>query len=87
MIVFDKRYYMPYADTLKSNVLVPMWDETKLAIKRILDSINSIALTTDAWTSIGEHSFITVTSHVIDSSFKMHSFALEAFEMMTSHIS
>ena len=62
---FDERYHMPCADTLRSNVLVPMWDVTKHAIMRILDPINNIALTTDAWTSIGEHSFITVTSHVM----------------------
>ena len=78
---------MPCPDTLRSNVLVPMWEETQNAIQRILDPINNIAFTTDAWTSIGEHSYITVTCHVIDSKFKIHSFALETFEMKSTHTS
>ena len=34
-----------------------------------------------------EHSYITVTSHAIDSNFKLHSFVLETFEMKISHTS
>ena len=85
--VFDRNYNMPSPETLRTNVLVPMFHETRSAIKRILDPINALALTCDGWTSIADHSYITVTSHAIDKDCKLRSFVLDTVEMKKSHTS
>ena len=43
-----------------------MYEETKLVIKEDLRKYTNIAVTTDAWTSMTQQSYITVTAHVID---------------------
>ena len=48
---------------------------------------NDIVFTKDAWSSLGDHSYITVTGHAIDCDFKLHSFVLDTFEMTTRHTS
>ena len=83
----DERYNMPSRETLRVNVLVPMWEETKKAIKNILFTVTDATFTTDAWTSDAQHSYITVTCHIIDSDFKLHSFVLETFEITVRHTS
>ena len=85
--VFDPKYNMPCPSTLRTNVLIPMFDETKNAIKRILDPINDIAFTTDAWSSRNNHSYITVTAHAVDSNCNLHAVVLKTFEMVNRHTS
>ena len=48
-----------------NNVINPMFHETKENIKNKLKTVIHIALTTDAWTSITQASYITVTAHLI----------------------
>ena len=85
--VFDDKYNMPCPSTLRTNVLIPMFDDTKNIIKRILDPINDIAFTTDAWSSRSDHSYITVTALALDSSCNLHALELNIFEMVNSHSS
>ena len=85
--VFDDKYNMPCPSTLRTNVLIPMFDDTKNIIKRILDPINDIAFTTDAWSSRSDHSYITVTAHALDSDCNLHALVLNTFEMVNRHTS
>ena len=63
-----------------------MFDETKEIIKNKLKSVIYIALTTDAWTSITQTSYITVTAHFLDEDFKLQNYVLDTSEI-TSHTS
>ena len=78
---------MPSPSTLRTNVLIPMFDDTKNIIKRLLDPINDIAFTTDAWSSRSDHSYITVTAHALDSDCNLHALVLNTFEMVNRHTS
>ena len=49
--------------------------------------IDAVALTTDAWTSLAEHSYITGTCHVINDDIILCSFVLETIEVKESHTS
>ena len=62
----EGRYNIPCRAYLDANVIQPMYEETKLVIKEELSKHNNIAITTDAWTSMTQQSYITVTAHVID---------------------
>merc|ERR1712121_510372 len=64
--LYDGRYNLPCRSYLDTNVITPMYEETKLAIKEELKKHTNIAITTDAWTSMTQQSYITVTAHVID---------------------
>ena len=85
--VFDDKYNMPCPSTLRTNVLIPMFDDTKNIIKRILDPINDIAFTTDGWSSRSDHSYITVKAHALDSDCNLHALVLHTFEMVKRHTS
>ena len=64
--LYEGRYNLPCRSYLNTNVISPMYEETKLAIKEELKKHTNIAITTDAWTSMTQQSYITVTAHVID---------------------
>ena len=64
--LYEGRYNLPSRSYLQTNVITPMYEETKLAIKEDLRKYTNIAVTTDAWTSMTQQSYITVTAHVID---------------------
>ena len=58
--------YNPPAKKYFSETFLPkMWKEAKVEIKREIQEINGIGLTTDAWTSIATESYITYTAHYI----------------------
>ena len=56
-------YNLPSKETLKTNVIIPMYEETKQAIKKILAPATDVALTCDNWTTLegGTRSYLTVT--------------------------
>ena len=60
------RYNLPSRYFIQENVMTPMYEETKAHIKSELKKQINIGLTTDAWTSTAQQSYITVTSHIID---------------------
>ena len=57
-----------------NNVINPMFREIKEVIKKQLKTVINISLTTDAWTSITQASFKTVTAHIIDEDFHLKSY-------------
>ena len=69
------------------NVLKPMWLETRGVIAEILCDVDSVALTTDCWTSIAQDSYITMTCHVIDKDMNLKYFVLDTLAMDVSHTS
>ena len=65
--VLNGRYSLPTCGYMLDNVINPMFQETKEDIKYKLKTY--IGLTTDAWTSMAQSSFITITAHILDEEF------------------
>ena len=85
--ILSGRYNLPTRTYMLNNVINPMFQETKEHIRKELKKCKNIGLTTDAWTSIVQQSFITVTAHIIDDDFKLVSYVLDTQEIKERHTS
>merc|ERR1712121_77790 len=84
----EGRYNIPSRAYLDVNVIQPMYEETKVVIKEELSKHNDIAITTDAWTSMTQQSYITVTAHVInEDESELKVFVLSTDEITERHTS
>ena len=74
----NRQYNLPTRDTLKTNVIQPMYQETKDVIKKLLVPATDIALTCDIWSTLQGSTwcYVTVTCHLINENFKLHEFVL-----------
>ena len=79
------RYNLPGCSYMLNNVLTPMFHETKEHIKKKLKKCKNIGLTTDAWTSIAQNSFIRVIAHIIDEDCKLVSYLLDTQEIIKTY--
>ena len=79
--ILSGRYNLPTRTYILNNVINPMFQETKEHIKKELKKYKNIGLTTDAWTSMVQQSYITVTAHIIDEDFKLVSYVLDTQEI------
>lgn len=72
-----KRYKLPAASTVKSNLLSRRYEEIKSVLLDKLKCANYVSLTTESWTlSFSSDAYITVTCHFIEN-FWLRSFVLE----------
>ena len=64
----NRQYNLPTRDTLKTNVIQPMYQETKDFIKKLLVPATDIALTCDIWSTLQGSTwcYVTVTCHLIN---------------------
>ncbi|XP_055904989.1 zinc finger BED domain-containing protein 4-like [Eupeodes corollae] len=60
-------YRLPTRKTLSQNLLPQLFLKLEQEVKTKIENAPAICLTTDAWTSINNQSFIAVTAHYIDS--------------------
>ena len=81
------RYNIPSRDYIQNNVMIPMYEETKVEIRKELKKHINIGLTTDAWTSMTQQSYITVTAHVITEQCELMSYVLSTAEISKRHTS
>ena len=81
----EPRYDMDSRTHITQSLLPTMYDDLKNKIKDKLASAKQVSLTTDGWTSRGTKSFITVTAHIINESWKAESFVLSTEEFEESH--
>ena len=81
------RYNIPSRDYIQNNVMIPMFEETRVEIKKELKKHINIGLTTDAWTSMVQQSYITVTAHIINEQCQLVSYVLDTSEIIKRHTS
>jgi hypothetical protein len=77
-------YTMPCRKTVTSRV-IKLYQDCSAKIKRLLDQIMYVALTTDCWTSLTTTSYVTVTCHYIDQEWQMQAHVLATQNMEESH--
>ena len=81
-------YRIPSRSYMQDNVITPMYEDTKNHVKSVIDNCTDLALTVDAWTSLNQKSFITLSCHVIeevDDTWKLQAYCLDTSEMKKKH--
>ena len=60
------------------------YEEVKARVKKCLESVAHVCLTTDIWTSRATQGYITVTCQFLDELWQMQTFVLETFNLTVS---
>ncbi|GFR84459.1 zinc finger BED domain-containing protein 4 [Elysia marginata] len=83
--ILDSRYQLPSRRTVTRTLLPELYKQEKARVKGLLDTSDSVSLTTDIWTSRRTQAFITVTAHFVSNDWKLHSVVLATVRMTESH--
>lgn len=78
-------YVLPSRKTVSNSLLPQLYETTVENIKNKFKNVTSICLTTDAWTSINNESYVAVTAHYIDGDTKMLSVLLGCQHFTARH--
>lgn len=81
----DPRYELPSRRKIMRNMLPSEYNSAKASLKKLLEEIEDIALTTDIWTSRQTQTFMCVTAHFINSDWVLKSHVLETVQLKTAH--
>ena len=73
----DPRYTLPSRTKLSSSLLPEAYTREMKRVMHELEQVDSIAITTDHWTSLAMRGYLTVTAHCIDSNWDIQSYVLE----------
>ncbi len=83
----DPKFALPDRKTVSSVIIPRMYRETKTKVKELLKSTDSVALTTDGWTSNATQSYMTFTAHFIDQQWALQSVGLQTRHTPEQHTS
>jgi len=78
-------YTFPSRKTIANSLIPQLYESTVTEIKHKLKNIQAICLTTDAWISINNQSFIALTAHYIDDNTKLSSILLGCHHFLERH--
>jgi BED zinc finger len=82
---FDPRYRFHNRHTLKNNI-VDLFKEKLEIVKLAVQQIpGKVALTSDMWTASNSSSFLSLTIHYVDSSWKLKNFLLDIIPIEVRH--
>lgn len=56
-------YVLPSRKTVSNSLLPQLYESTVDTIKNKLKNVTAVCLTTDAWTSINNESYVAITAH------------------------
>ena len=72
---------------MNATIVSPVYDACEKAVIEIIKSQHHIAITTDIWKSFSKHSYVTLTSHIIDHTGELHNILLCTNEIKVQHTS
>jgi len=83
----DPRYTLPSKHTLKYNYINKYYNKGIDILKDMLNHAQYIAITCDTWTSCSNESYLSVTSHFVNSNFDLKSavLAVQKLHDVTNH--
>lgn len=84
MSIVAPNYNIPSRNTIKSRI-EKVYEDRKSAVLGELDRVDTVALTTDTWTSNATKSYLTITEHHIDSDWNLMTNVLVTREMPERH--
>ena len=70
----EPRYKLPTRRALSNEIVPSLYDKARLQVADSVanNCVLSLAVTTDAWTSATNDSYISFTAHYLDESFQVH---------------
>ncbi|KAK6191169.1 hypothetical protein SNE40_002908 [Patella caerulea] len=83
--IAEPRYEVPSRKVFSDKILPRMYDSTKETIKCKMSNAASTSITTDGWTSISTHSYVTVTVQFMTDDFQIMNYVLQTRELPGSH--
>ncbi|WAR31459.1 ZBED1-like protein [Mya arenaria] len=83
--VMDPKYELPSRRYFTMNVIPEMYTSVRTNVELELKECESLAITTDGWTSRACQSYLTVTAHGLDSNWKQHNYVLATRMLNVSH--
>lgn len=83
----NPNYELPTRQTISNSFIPSLYEECVLRVKEVVSQVSSVSLTTDAWTSRTNDSFVAITIHFVDDDFKMRSVLLKCAHFDDSHTS
>ncbi|MBN3306654.1 ZBED4 protein, partial [Amia calva] len=81
----EPKYTIPSRAHFTRTVVPNLYNESKAKLVQTLKEAESIAITTDGWTSRGTQSYITITAHTINSDWEMVNVVLQTRPLFESH--
>ncbi|KAH6942679.1 hypothetical protein HPB50_009230 [Hyalomma asiaticum] len=83
-------YVVPSRTTFSRAIIPELYASKKQNLMNSLQAVvdggvEAISITTDSWTSRANESYLSVTCHIMDSSFQLHVHALACTEMADAH--
>ena len=81
----EPRYHVPSRVTFSQKHIPALYHETCDQLKQKLKHADTLAITTDGWTSRATQSYITITVHYIDDEWNLQSAVLQTRPMFESH--
>ncbi|XP_065103982.2 E3 SUMO-protein ligase ZBED1-like [Paramisgurnus dabryanus] len=81
----EPKYAIPSRTHFTRTVVPTLYNECKVNVVQTLKDAETIALTTDGWTSRCTQSYITITAHTINSKWEMVNFVLQTRPHYESH--
>lgn len=81
----EPRYKFPARSTFSEKVIPSMYQTVVGRVKTELKQAETVAWTTDSWTSCATKSFVTITAHFINSDLELCSRVLQTRELSESH--
>lgn len=82
---FDPRYQVPSRNFFSETLIPQLYQATKEKLVEQLNQAYYVSLTTDGWTSRNNASYITVTAHWLDATWKICSAVLQTTQLSQSH--
>ena len=77
-------YTVPRRATVMAGVHTK-FESTKAVVSNLINSCESVSLTTDIWTSLTMEAYLTVTVHFVTADWRLECFVLETKKMAKSH--
>lgn len=85
--VLEPRYALPSRAHFSQNMLPKLLEKTKAKVEEGLSTAESIAITTDGWTSCATDSYMTITAHYITADWQIANPVLQTRAVYESHTS
>ena len=83
--LLDPRYTLPRRTYFSQTLIPKMYNEAASKVKESISKAESVALTTDGWTSRATESYVTITSVHVTPGWKLQNFVLQTRAMPESH--
>lgn len=80
----DNQYELPSRSHLKDKMFPDSYGEIKIKVQELLGQVDSVALTTDMWTSLSNEGIMTLTCHFVHNA-KLKSAVLRTVKMEGHH--